>query len=107
MTLERHSQTLVMFVKQNMQSRREYAKQKFSINTVQLTMSNSKKVKVVTMLLIWTRRFELIAQPATLSARYAVYSAQIRFGDLAACSTVPALSSHLYLPCKFKFVVCT
>ena len=89
-----------------MQSEESMQSHKFNINTVQLPgyLSNSKKVK-------WspycsrTTCFELIAHPATLSARYAVCSVQIKFGDLAEATC----SSHLdlYLPALQVQVVCT
>ena len=80
---------------------RESMQIRSSISTpVQLAryLSNSKKVKCSPPYCSWTRCFELIAQPATLSARYAVCSAQIRFGDLGSLQQ-PTLPE---LPCEFK-----
>ena len=73
-----------------MQSKESMQSQKFNINTVQLPTHarlpvnvKQQKIKLVTIMFKSARYFELTTQPATLSGRYAVCSAQIKFGDLA------------------------
>ena len=75
---------------ENMQSKERMQSQKFNINTVHLPTHTrlpvnvkQQKIKLVTIMLKRARYFELITQPATLSTRYAVWSVQIKFGDLA------------------------
>ena len=91
-----------MFVKQNMQrtctAERACKSEVQYQHPMQLaTCQTAKKVKQ-SPYCSWTRCFEIIAQPATLSARYTVCSAQIRFGDLGSLQQ-PALPE---LPCEFK-----
>ena len=73
-----------------MQSKESMQSQKFNINTVQLPTRTRlpvnvklQKIKLVTIMFKRARYFELTTQPATLSARYAVCSVQIKFGALA------------------------
>ena len=88
-----------MFVKiREHAERREHAKPQVQYQHSAATRLSVKqqKYKAVTI---------LIAHPATLSARYAVCSVQIRSGDLAGATC----SSHLdlYLPALQVQVVCT